>query len=87
MAGLSVDDAPWLKDAPIQLGLTHHHQARGPRSLIESAFSSFKQRTKVFFNKITVNLKNNAQLRWKRVVECWNPFCKTFTYHYNHLRR
>jgi putative transposase len=30
-----VDNAPWLKDAPIQLGLTHHHQARGPRSLIE----------------------------------------------------
>jgi hypothetical protein len=51
------------------------------------AFSSFKQRTKVFFNKITVNLKHNPHLKWKRAVECWNLFCKTFTYHYNHLRR
>jgi hypothetical protein len=28
------------------------------RSPIESAFSSFKQRTKTFFNKITVNIKD-----------------------------
>ncbi len=82
-----VDNAPWLKDALTQLGLAYHHQARGPRSLIESAFSSFKQRTKVFFNKITVNLKHNTHLRWKRAVECWNLFCKTFTYYYNNLRR
>jgi transposase-like protein len=52
-----VDNAPWLRDALTGLGLTHHHKARGPRSLIEPAFSSFKQRTKIFFNKITVNLK------------------------------
>jgi len=82
-----VDSAPWLKDALTTLGLNYHHQARGLRSLIESAFSSFKQRTKVFFNKITVNLKHNTHLRWKRAVECWNLFCKTFTYYYNHLRR
>jgi transposase-like protein len=50
-----VDNAPWLKDALIELGLTYHHQARGVRSLIESVFSSFKQRTKTFFNEITVN--------------------------------
>jgi transposase-like protein len=41
-----VYNAPWLKDALTTLGLTYHHQARGLRSLIESAFSSFKQRTK-----------------------------------------
>ncbi|MEM2351274.1 MAG: hypothetical protein QXT26_02590, partial [Thermoproteota archaeon] len=68
------------------LGLAHHHQARGLRSLIESAFSSFKQRTKIFFNKITVNLKHNPNLKWKRAVKCWNLFCKTSTYYYNHLR-
>ncbi|MEM3666529.1 MAG: DDE-type integrase/transposase/recombinase [Candidatus Bathyarchaeia archaeon] len=81
-----VDSAPWLKDALIELGLNYHHQTRGLRSLIESTFSSFKQRTKIFFNKITVNLKNNKALRWRRAVECWNLFCKTFTYYYNHLR-
>ncbi|MEM3551529.1 MAG: DDE-type integrase/transposase/recombinase [Candidatus Bathyarchaeia archaeon] len=81
-----VDSAPWLKDALVTLGLAYHHQTRGLRSLIESTFSSFKQRTKIFFNKITVNLKNNKALRWRRAVECWNLFCKTFTYYYNHLR-
>ncbi len=65
-----VDNAPWLKDALTQLGLAHHHQTRGLRSLIKSAFPSFKQRTKIFFNKITVNLKHNPHLRWKRAVEC-----------------
>jgi transposase-like protein len=78
-----VDKAQWLRDALMELGLAYHHQTRGPRSLIESAFSSFKQRTKIFFNKITVNLKQNAHLRWKRAVECWNLFCQTFTYYYN----
>jgi transposase-like protein len=82
-----VDNAPWLSDALTELGLTRHHQARGLRSLIESAFSSFKQLTKTFFNKIIVNLKHNPHLRWKRAVEYWNLFCKTFTYYYNHLRR
>jgi len=39
-----VDNAPWLKEALITLGLIYHHQARGMRSPIESAFSSFKQK-------------------------------------------
>jgi len=82
-----VDGAPWLKEALTELGLAYQHQTRGPRSLVESAFSSFKQRTKIFFNKITVNLKHNAHLRWRRAVKCWNLFCQTFTYYYNHLRR
>jgi transposase-like protein len=64
-----VDNAPWLRDAVTELGLNHHHQARELRSLIESAFSSFKQRTKTLFNKITVNLKHNPHLRWERAVE------------------
>jgi len=40
---------PWLREALIQLGLAHYHQARGPRGLVKSAFPSFKQRTKKFF--------------------------------------
>jgi len=82
-----VDKAPWLEEALIELGLTHQQRSFGPRSLIESSFSSFKQRTRIFFNKITVNLKRNKHLRWKRAIECWNLFCQTFTYYYNHLRR
>jgi len=38
-----VDNAPWLKEALITLGLAHHHQAHGMRSLIESAFSSTRE--------------------------------------------
>jgi transposase-like protein len=48
-----VDNAPWLSEGLIQLGLNHHQQARGPRSLIESAFSSF--------NKEQKYSKNNGQ--------------------------
>ncbi|MEM3550195.1 MAG: DDE-type integrase/transposase/recombinase [Candidatus Bathyarchaeia archaeon] len=74
-----VDRAQWLKDALITFRLAYNHQTRGLRSLIESTFPSFKQRTKIFFKKITVNLKHNTALRWRRAVECWNQFCKTFT--------
>ena len=81
------DNAPWLKEALTSLGLTHRHQAFGLRSLVESVFSSFKQRTKIFFNKITVNLKHNKDIRWKRAAKCWNLFCKMFTYYYNNLRK
>jgi len=81
-----VDSAPWLREALVELGLTHQHRTFGPRSLVESSFSSFKQRTKIFFNKITVNLKHNKHLRWKRAIQCWNLFCLTFTHYYNHLR-
>jgi len=81
-----VDRAPWLKESLIELGLTHQHRTFGPRSLVESSFSSFKQRTKIFFNKITVNLKHDKHLRWRRAIECWNLFCQTFTYYYNYLR-
>jgi len=82
-----VDGAPWLRDALKELGLPYQHQTFGPRSLVESAFSSFKQRTRIFFNKITVNLRHNQHLRWRRAVECWNLFCDMFTYYYNNLRR
>jgi len=60
-----VDGAPWLGEASIEMGLTHQQQSFGPRSLVESSFSSFEQRTKIFFNKITANLKHNRHPRWK----------------------
>jgi hypothetical protein len=69
-----------------ELGLTPiTTNPEAPRSLIESAFSSFKQRTKVFFNKNNSQLKHNTHLRWKKAVECWNQFCQMFTYYYNNL--
>ncbi len=70
-----VDKAPWLKQALIHLGLDYHHQAFGERSLAESAFSSLKQRARVFFNNITVNLRYNESMRWSRSIECWNLLC------------
>ncbi|MEM2678014.1 MAG: DDE-type integrase/transposase/recombinase [Thermofilaceae archaeon] len=68
-----VDNAPWLRDALTQLRLAHHHQARGLRSLIESAFSSFKQRTKTFFNKITVNLKTQPKPKMEKSGRMLEP--------------
>jgi len=74
------------RQALIQPGLNHHHQIFGRRSPAESASSSLKQRTRTLFNKITVNLKRNQHLRWRKTVECWNLFCDMFTYYYNNLR-
>ena len=76
-----VDRAPRLRQALIQLGLNHHHQTFGRRSLAESAFSSLKQRTRTLFNKITVNLRRNQHLRWRRAVECWDLFYDMLTYY------
>ena len=42
----------------------------GDRSLIESVYSSFKQRTKAFFNNITTNPLNKSE-RFKRSTLCW----------------
>ncbi|MBS7635139.1 hypothetical protein KEJ34_06600, partial [Candidatus Bathyarchaeota archaeon] len=71
----------------IHLGLEYYHQSFGGRSLAESAFSSLKQRTRAFFNNITVNPKHNPHLRWMRSIECWNLICDMLTYYYNNLRR
>jgi hypothetical protein len=58
----------------------------GDRSLIESVYSSFKQRTKIFFNNITSNPINSSE-RFGRLMACWNPTIKLFTLYYNHMRR
>ena len=76
-----------VKGRHYRLGLAYYHQTRGPRSLIESAFSSFKQRTKVFFNKITVNSETQHTPKMEKGSGMLDLFCKTFTYYYNHLRR
>lgn len=51
-----VEDFSRLKKALAQLEL-ECHKVFVCRSLEESAFSSLKQRTRAFFNNITVNLK------------------------------
>jgi len=58
----------------------------GDRSLIESVYSSFKQRTKIFFNNITSNPINRSE-RFRRSMACWNLTTKLFILYYNHLRR
>jgi len=58
----------------------------GDRSLVESVYSSFKQRAKVFFNNITSNPLNRSE-RFRRSMLCWELFIKLFMLYYNHLRR
>jgi hypothetical protein len=57
----------------------------GDRSLIESVYSSSKQRTKAFFNNITSNPLDRSE-RFKRSTLCWELFIAIHaTLH--HLRR
>jgi len=58
----------------------------GDRSLVESVYSSFKQRTKIFFNNIISNPINRSE-RFRRSVTCWNLLIKLFILYYNYLRR
>jgi len=62
------------------------YKAPSDRSLVESVYSSFKQRTKVFFNNITSNPLNKSE-RFRRSTLCWNLLIKLFILYYNHLRR
>jgi hypothetical protein len=57
----------------------------GDRSLTESVYSSFKQRTRAFFN-ITSNPLNRSE-RFRRSMLCWELFIKLFMLYYNHLRK
>jgi len=50
----------------------------GDRSLIESVYSSFKQRTKAFSNNITSNPINKSE-RFKTPIARWNLTIKLFT--------
>ena len=51
-----LDRGPWYKDLN-RLGIKFRHESFGERSLVESVFSSFKQRARIFFCSITVNFK------------------------------
>ena len=62
-----LDKGPWYIDALNRLGVRFRHEAFGERSLVESVFSSFKQKT-IFFCSITVNFRRKEKkfgLRWK----------------------
>ncbi len=86
-----LDKRPWYRDALQRLGVRFRHESFGERSLIESVFSSFKQRAKIFFCSITVNFRRRekvvGKLRWRRALECWNRFCRMFTFYFNVVRR
>jgi hypothetical protein len=58
----------------------------GDRSLVESVYSSFKQRTRASFNNITSNPLNKSE-RFRSSILCWELFIKLFMLYYNHLRR
>jgi hypothetical protein len=58
----------------------------GDRSLIESAYSSFKWRTRAFFDNVTSNPLNGSE-RLRRSMLCWELFIKLFMLYYNHLSR
>jgi len=53
---LILDRGPWYSMLN-RLGINFRHESFGKRSLVESVFSSFKQRAKIFFCSITVNLR------------------------------
>jgi putative transposase len=86
-----LDKGPWYRDALQRLGVRFRHESFGERSLVESVFSSFKQRAKIFFCSITVNFRRREKkfgsLRWKRALECWNRFCRMFMFYFNVVRR
>jgi len=86
-----LDKGPWYRDALQRLGVKFRHESFGERSLVESVFSSFKQRVRIFFCSITVNFRRKDRkfrgLRWRRALECWNRFCKMFIFYFNVVRR
>jgi len=87
---LILDKGPWYRDALQRLGVRFRHESFGERSLVESVFSSFKQRTRIFFCSITVNFRRKEKrfgLRWRRALECWNRFCRMFVFYFNVVRR
>jgi len=83
-----LDRGPWYRDA-LSLGIKFRHESFGERSLVESVFSSFKQRARIFFCSITVNFRRREKrfARWRRALECWNRFCRMFMFYFNVVRR
>ena len=84
-----LDKGPWYRDALSRLGVKFRHESFGERSLVESVFSSFKQRARIFFCSITVNFRKREKrfARWRRALDCWNRFCRMFVFYFNVVRR
>ena len=83
---LILDKGP-VRGALQRLGVKFRHESFGERSLVESVFSSFKQRAKIFFCSITVNFRRREKsARWRRALECWNRFCRMFVFYFNVVR-
>ena len=53
---LILDKGPWYRSALQSLDVNCRHGIFGGRNLVESFFSSFKQKVRIFFSSITVNL-------------------------------
>ncbi len=86
-----VDRAPWYKGVFERLGLDYERETFGRRSKVESVFSSYKQRAKVFFNNFNVNFrkapkKENERLWWITALKHANSFAAMFMLYYNYLR-
>jgi transposase-like protein len=79
-----VDGAPWLREVLERLG--YYVESFGERSLVESVYSSFKQRTSAFFNSINSNPLKRSE-RFRRSMLCWSLFIKLFMLYYNHSRK
>jgi hypothetical protein len=56
------------------------------RSLIESVYYSFKQRTEASFNTITATLLNRNE-RFRGSMLCWELSIKLLIPYYNNLKR
>jgi len=76
---LILDRGPWYKDSLQRLSVRFRHETFGERSSVESVYSPFKERAKIFFCSITVNFrKREFGLRWRRALERWKRFCRMF---------
>ena len=85
------DEGPWYSGVFQRLGVEHEHETFGRRSKVESVFSSYKQRSKVYFNNFNINFrgklkKEEKHLWWRRALQQANFFAFTFIIYYNNLR-
>jgi len=86
-----MDKEPWYKGVFERLGVNYIHESFGKRSKVEGVFSSYKQRSRVFFNNFNINFRNsmkkeNEKLWWEATLKHANFSAYTFMLYYNHLR-
>jgi len=62
-----VDRGSWYKGVFERLGLACEHETFGRRSKVKSVFSSYKQRTKVFFNNFNINFRKSLKKENKKL--------------------